>query len=194
MGNVASVANMLKRAGETDSILTGDPDLLRKADKVILPGVGAFDKGMRHLGADLREALDEVALSRRVPVLGICLGMHLMTRRSEEGQSPGLGWIAADTVRFRFPPDSQLKVPHVGWGYASSTRSNPLVTDVIPVRFYFVHGYFVKCDREEDVIAKAGYGGEFTCAFHHDNLFGVQFHPEKSHSFGMRLLKNFAAL
>lgn len=127
MGNVASVANMLKRIAAPAAVLTRDPDLLRKAEKINLPGVGAFDKGMRNLSEfGLREALEEAALARRVPVLGICLGLQPLTTSSEEGSERGLGWMEARTVRFRFPAESELKVPHIGWNYVDAARPNPL--------------------------------------------------------------------
>lgn len=195
MGNVSSVANMLKRVGAPEAVLTRDPDVLRHADKVILPGVGAFDKGMRNL-ADfgLLDVLNEAATERRVPILGICLGMHLLTKSSEEGQLKGLGWIDAQTVRFRFPEDSGLKIPHMGWNYVEASRDNPLFQTGSRNRFYFVHGYYVQCNSEEDTIGTARYGFEFACAVNHDNVFGVQFHPEKSHRFGMALLDGFVRL
>jgi glutamine amidotransferase len=195
MGNIASVANMLKRVGAEDVVITRSAAELENADKVILPGVGAFDKGMRNLKSlGLDDILSELAIERKVPVLGICLGMQLMTRTSEEGSSDGLGWIDAETVRFRFPEGSGLKVPHIGWEYVLAAHDNPLIPSSDPARFYFVHGYYVKCRHEDDVIATAHYGHEFVSAFRRDNLFGVQFHPEKSHSFGMHLIRNFAQL
>ena len=191
MGNVASVANMLKRLGAS-SVLTRDPQVLATAEKIILPGVGAFDKGMRNLTEfGVRRSLDEAALERRVPILGICLGMQLLTERSEEGNESGLGWIQAQTVRFRFPPSSQLKIPHMGWNYVKPVKPNPLISQAERSRFYFVHGYYVECAREADILATATYGQEFSCVIGRDNIFGVQFHPEKSHRFGMSLLEGF---
>jgi glutamine amidotransferase len=192
MGNVASVANMLKRIGADAPVLTRDPSTLAKAERIILPGVGAFDKGMRNLSDfGLREVLDDAALVRRVPILGICLGMQLLTESSEEGSEQGLGWIKGTTVRFRFPPESGLKVPHMGWNYVTTPRANPLIRSDQRSRFYFVHGYYVSCSYESDVIGTARYGDDFACAVNRENIYGVQFHPEKSHRFGMELLEAF---
>ena len=184
-----------KRVGAPEPVLTRDPEVLRRAEKVILPGVGAFDKGMRNLSDfGLLDALNEAALDRRVPILGICLGMQLLTTSSEEGERPGLGWIDARTVRFRFPTRSDLKVPHMGWNYVRAARDNPLIPVGDRSRFYFVHAYYVVCTHHQDAIGTTTYGIEFACAVNHANIFGVQFHPEKSHRFGTALLEAFVAL
>ncbi len=195
MGNVASVANMLKRVGVSDAILTREPEAIRRADKIILPGVGAFERGMRNLrDFGLIGVLNECALGRKVPVLGICLGMQLLASASDEGEGAGLGWIDAQAKRFEFASESPLKVPHMGWNYAIPTRANPLIPAAPRSRFYFVHAYHVACAHEEDVLATSEYGGAFACAVNRDNVYGVQFHPEKSHRFGRTLFEGFVSL
>lgn len=193
MGNLGSIQNMFRRAG-AKSVITGDPAAVADAQKILLPGVGAFDNAMQRIDeGGLRDILDRKALVEKVPVLGICLGMQLLTRSSEEGRLPGLGWIPASTRRF--PSIPGLKVPHMGWNLAIPTRNHPLL-EGLPAesRFYFVHSYFVTVDHPEDSLLKADYGVAFDAAVGRDNILGAQFHPEKSHRFGLRLLKNFAEL
>lgn len=193
LGNLGSILNMLRKLG-LKCHLTGDPAEVAVAEKLILPGVGAFDNGVENLQRlGLTGVLNTRVLRDRVPVLGICLGAQLMTRRSEEGRLPGLGWIAADTVRFH-PRETApaLKIPHMGWTDLTVPRESPLLTRTTEQRFYFVHSYHFVCDRPQDIMAMARYGYEFTAAFSCDNVLGVQFHPEKSHRFGMNLFKRFA--
>lgn len=192
MGNLGSIRNMLKKIG-VDSEVSADARTIGAARKLILPGVGAFDAGMDNLErSGLIPVLNERVLQARVPTLGICLGMQLMTRRSDEGQRKGLGWVDAESLRFR-PADAALKVPHMGWNRVMSVRASPL-TDGLPdePRFYFVHSFYVRCLNEADVLLTTPYGDAFHSAFQHANVAGVQFHPEKSHKFGMALLRNFA--
>ena len=193
MGNLGSIQNMFKRIGAAARV-TGDSAVLADARKILLPGVGAFDSAMQRIAdAGLREVLDRKALHERVPTLGICLGMQLLTRGSEEGQLPGLGWIAASTKRF--PAIAGLKVPHMGWNLVTPTQPSPL-TDGLPAesRFYFVHSYYVQVDDPADSLLRTHYGIDFDAAVAHGNIYGAQFHPEKSHKFGMKLLANFASL
>ena len=193
VGNLGSIQNMLKKVGHPSRI-SCDADEIASADKLILPGVGAYDAGMRQLNnSGLVPAILHAAQVRRVPLLGICLGMQLLARGSEEGQLPGLGLIDADVRRFRFAPESGLKVPHMGWNVVRKAKVSPLLDEnEEEVRFYFVHSYFVQCAHREDVLLTATYGHDFDAAFARDNILGVQFHPEKSHKFGMGLLRNFA--
>jgi imidazole glycerol-phosphate synthase subunit HisH len=193
MGNLGSIQNMFKRIGVAAEV-TGQASVLTRAQKILLPGVGAFDNAMQRINeSGLREVLDSKALHERVPTLGICLGMQLLTRSSEEGQLPGLGWIGATTRRF--PTISGLKVPHMGWNLVTPVQPSAL-TAGLPAepRFYFVHSFYVQLDDEQDSVLKAHYGVTFDAAVAHDNIYGAQFHPEKSHKFGMQLLANFARL
>lgn len=187
-GNLRAIANMIRKVGGQARISTGPADLA-SASKLILPGVGAFDTGMAQLRErGLLDVLHRKAREEKVPVLGICLGMQLLSRRSEEGALPGLGWIDGEARRFK---GDGLRVPHMGWNDVKVERANPLLDAAEPWRFYFVHSYHVVCDRPEDVMGTSPYAGRFTAAVHRDNVLGVQFHPEKSHAFGMKLLKRF---
>jgi glutamine amidotransferase len=194
IGNVKSVLRMLEYVDATAEIAS-EPADAAGCKRLILPGVGAFDAGMAALNGGWRDVLDQVALKRRAPVLGICLGMELLCRRSEEGQARGLGWIAADVKRLDTGGDPRLKLPHMGWADVHAVRSNPIIPpEEGEQRFYHDHAYCAVCDDSADVIATATYGTEFTTAFEHGNILGVQFHPEKSHRFGMALLRRFASL
>jgi glutamine amidotransferase len=195
MGNVGSIKNMLNRISVSSELIS-DPAQLDRYDRLILPGVGSFDAGMTRLEqSGLRGRLNELA-KQGMPILGICLGMQLLGRRSEEGKLPGLGWIQAEVVRFLVEAHStseRLKVPHMGWNIVSPTNDPPLFQCLAgEPRFYFVHSYHMVCDNPADVIATVNYGGPVTAAVQHGNILGVQFHPEKSHKFGMKLLENFA--
>lgn len=198
MGNLGSILNMLRRIGIAAGI-SSSPQDVKMASKLILPGVGAFDAGIANLNASgLREALDEAVIGRKVPVLGVCLGMQLMGRGSEEGELPGLGWIPAHATRFSSNGDTRLRIPHMGWNTVSvrsDAAKNSLFTSLeIPLRFYFVHSYHLVCDQPADVVATVHYGTDVTAALERNNLMGVQFHPEKSHRHGMSLYRAFAAI
>jgi imidazole glycerol-phosphate synthase subunit HisH len=195
MGNTGSIVNMLKKIG-INSQITSDPEEIAKAHKIILPGVGHFDRAMERIGqSGMREILDQKALKEKVPFLGICLGMQLLTKSSEEGQCVGLGWIPAKTVRFHFSEESTLKIPHMGWNRVQRSTLSLLTDDFESEhRFYFVHSYHIQVENEKYSILKTRHGYSFDSAIQNDNIFGVQFHPEKSHRFGMHLLKNFARL
>lgn len=196
MGNVASVLSMGRKAGG-EMKLSGDPAVVAAAHKLILPGVGAFEQGMEKLHErHLVEAMNEAVIERKVPILGVCLGVQLFTRRSEEGARAGLGWIAADTIRFQCVRDgSALRVPHMGWNNVELTKDDPLLR-ALPQnpRFYFVHSYYVACDDPADVLLWATYGVRFAAAVRRGNIWGTQFHPEKSHKFGLALMQSFISL
>lgn len=194
MGNLGSIVNMFKKIG-AEACLSADPAVIRAAERLILPGVGAFDSGMANLHErGLVALLTEKVVVEKTPILGLCLGMQLFSRGSEEGSRPGLGWIAADTVRFKFEhnPD-KLKIPQMGWNYIEQCQDSPLFANMPPLaRFYFVHSYHLQCDSYENVLATTDYGYDFPSMVVRDNIWGAQFHPEKSHKFGMLLLRNFA--
>ncbi len=193
MGNLGSIKNMMKKIG-VDSIITNRKDDIATADKLILPGVGAFDKAMVNLEKlGLITLLNKKVLEDKVPILGICLGMQLLAKTSEEGIKKGLGWIDGNVLKFNL--DKTLKVPHMGWNRVYPKKESVLFKNMYPEpRFYFVHTYYFKCNNKEDILATTVYGGEFVSAVNKENIFGVQFHPEKSHKFGMKLLENFAKL
>lgn len=196
LGNLGSIQNMLKKLG-VKSLIINSPEECVDAKKLILPGVGHFEEGMRFLNENgWISVLNQKVLEERIPVLGICLGMQLMTKNSEEGNCNGLGWIDAHVKRFQFD-DSRMKVPHMGWNEVVPKLSSPLLNDfdsLEDVRFYHVHSYYVELENPDLEIIRTTYGISFTSGFQKDNIYGVQFHPEKSHKFGMKMLSNFAAI
>ncbi len=196
VGNVGSIVNM-GRAASHEIVTSDDASQIANASKLILPGVGSFDTAMTLLhNQGIVEGLNHAVLERKIPILGVCLGMQLFARRSEEGELPGLGWIAADTVRFRLETSHpNLKVPHMGWNQIQQTRPDPVLQDLpVDPRFYFVHSYHVACDDTDDVLAQTTHGLSFCSMVRHGNIWGAQFHPEKSHRFGLKLLSNFLSL
>ena len=193
MGNLGSVQNMLKRIG-VKSIITSDINEIEKAEKILLPGVGAFDAAISKIDElNLRPILTYMAKEKKVPFLGICLGMQLLTESSEEGVLKGLNFVPAKTIKFKCPENSDLKIPHMGWNLVTKKTESVLTKNFTnEFRFYFVHSYHVKCDNPINSILTTNYGYEFDSAIQNENVFGAQFHPEKSHKYGMQLLSNFA--
>ncbi len=193
MCNLGSIVNMLRKVG-AQPVVSADPAVVEQAAKLVLPGVGAFDNGMKRLReSGLVGVLTRKVVDQRTPILGLCLGMQLFSRGSDEGVTPGLGWLDAETQRFKFPAGSDsLKIPHMGWNAVHIERPNPLWTDMYEdPMFYFVHSYHVVCRDAADVSASTEYGVTFTSSVARGNILGTQFHPEKSHKFGMRLFANF---
>jgi glutamine amidotransferase len=196
LGNVRAFANIYKRLHIPAEIASA-ANQLRAADRLILPGVGAFDWAMKRLDASgLRGALDEIAAAKRTLVLGICVGMQMMAARSDEGQLAGLGWIDAEVKRFDLSSSTQrTRLPHMGWNdVAPSTEGGLFRGLVAGARFYFLHSYYFVPHRPEEVLAVTDYSGPYASAVRSGNLYGVQFHPEKSHQWGIQLLRNFAEL
>ncbi len=194
MGNIGAVLNILNHLG-IEAVVSSSHSEIETADKLILPGVGSFDHGIESLRSlGLTDTLTRKVLIGRTPILGICLGMQLMTERSEEGGLPGLGWVPGETVRIRFADGQQrLNVPHMGWNSIERCRPGLLLGEhEEDERFYFVHSYHVKCAHEADLLAVTHFGIGLTAAIANDNIFATQFHPEKSHRFGMKVLRNFA--
>ncbi|MFD1766086.1 imidazole glycerol phosphate synthase subunit HisH [Sphingorhabdus buctiana] len=192
VGNLGSIKNMFKKLGASSRIVSNAEEI-SESKKLILPGVGAFDAGMRKLEqSGLRQALDQAVLERAIPVMGICLGMQLMTDGSEEGQIPGLGWIKGKATKF-VSGDEKLKVPHMGWNRVDIVKNHPALRNLGPdSRFYFVHSFHIQCQNRDNVLMRTRYGSTlFDSGFAAGNIIGFQFHPEKSHRFGLALLKGF---
>jgi glutamine amidotransferase len=194
LGNVQAFVNMYKRLGFDVRRATNAAEL-EGATKLILPGVGAFDYAMELLAASgMRPVLDDLVLKHHVPVLGICVGMQILADGSDEGSLPGLGWIPGRVRAFKTDPRSaNLPLPHMGWNDVRPSAGSPLFKGLEDAaRFYFLHSYYFECSDPAHTAARADYGFQFDCAVQHGNVFGVQFHPEKSHHWGAGLLKNFA--
>lgn len=195
-GNVSAIANIYKQL-KIPHAITADRKEIEAAERYILPGVGAFDKVITELdGLGLRQLLDEQILHRKKKVMGICIGMQILAESSEEGRLPGLGWIPGRIRRIdETPIHSKPKLPHMGWNSISPQNLTPMFRDIDTDRgFYFLHSYFFDAASPDDVLATVTYGRELPCAVMHDNVFGMQFHPEKSHLNGMNIFRNFAEI
>ena len=194
MGNLGSLVNMFKRIG-VKAVIQSEPKLIGEATKLVLPGVGAFDAAMDSINdiVGLREVLGQKVIHEKTPVLGVCLGMQLLTNGSEEGKQSGFGWIPGNVKRF--PKLDKLKVPHMGWNIAKINNKSKLTNGIgEDPRYYFVHSYCVQVSNPEHSIMRSFHGIDFDSAISLGNIYGVQFHPEKSHRFGMKILKNFVEL
>jgi glutamine amidotransferase len=194
MGNIGSLENMVEKVGGRARLAKTAAELA-SAEKIILPGVGSFDNGMKRLNdLGFSEALRQKVLVEKRPLLAICLGMQLLTSRSEEGTMPGLGFIDATTLKFKLS-DASLRIQHMGWNEVTIRKESPLFVgmDAEP-SFYFVHSYYVECNDASDVLTTTSYGVDFTSSLQRGNIYATQFHPEKSHKYGKRLMKNFVEL
>lgn len=189
LGNIGSLVNMFKKIGAEVQVAS-DISKIKDAKKLVLPGVGAFDNGMNSL-LPFIPVLEEKVLKEKTPILGICLGMQLFSKKSQEGKLKGLGWLEAETVRFKV---GDLKIPHMGWNVVVPQKKDTIFKNMDgEIRFYFVHSYHLVCPQE-NILGKTNYGYDFVSAVEKENIFGVQFHPEKSHKFGIKLLENFINL
>jgi glutamine amidotransferase len=195
MGNIGSLQNMVGRAGG-EPVVVNTAEQVRAAGKLILPGVGAFDNAMEKLTRlGLADALTASVLGARVPVLCICLGAQLVMEQSEEGRLRGLGWILGGVKRFSFPPETRLRVPHMGWNEVSIVKASRLFEGMQSEPcFYFVHSYYLEPAELGDVLTTSVYGITFASALERGNIFATQFHPEKSHTYGLRLVQNFVGI
>jgi glutamine amidotransferase len=195
VGNIGSIANMLKKVNE-QSVITSDPDVIARAEKLVLCGIGAFDDGMSRLEKmGIVALLRKKALEDKTPILGICLGMQLFTRGSEEGSKEGLGLVDAFTKKFDFRhivTERPLRIPHMGWNKVTLSKPSRLFENMYEdPRYYFVHSYHVSLNDPANELLRTTYGIPFTAAFEKGNIIGCQFHPEKSHKFGIKLYENF---
>jgi glutamine amidotransferase len=195
-GNIQAIANIYSRLNIPTKIIT-EPSELHEADKLILPGVGAFDETMKQLiGSGLKEELDKLVLHEKKPILGICVGMQIMAESSEEGTLDGLGWIKGRVKKFDISWFKQKPyLPHMGWNTIIPKTGHPIFSNLDAEQgFYFVHSYYFECADDSNILATSDYGIEFSSAVYNNNIYGMQFHPEKSHTNGIQLLENFAKL
>ena len=195
MGNIQSIIRHLDHAG-VHSIVSSNPNIIIAAEKLILPGVGHFGQAMKNIRTlGILDSLNEAVINKKTPIMGICLGMQLMAKYSEEGDQAGLGWFDGNVVRFKIQDKLRFKVPHMGWNYAHSAKTHNILQNIpSEAEFYFVHSFHFSTDVSEDVLMNTHYAYQFPSAIQKENIFGFQFHPEKSHDVGKKLLRNFIGL
>lgn len=195
VGNLASIFNMLKKIGVA-AVVADKPGEIEKADKIILPGIGAFDHCMQQFNqSGFRPLVEDMVFNKKTPVLGVCVGSQMLMESSEEGSEPGLGWLKGKVVRFKKEQLPQAyKIPNMSWTDVKPANNARIYQDIAEPRFYFVHSYHIMPDHRSDITGIAEYGHEFTASVGKDHIQGVQFHPEKSHKFGMQLYSNFSKL
>jgi imidazole glycerol-phosphate synthase subunit HisH len=194
VGNIKAFENIYKRLSMEVSIAR-NPDDIRAAERLVLPGVGAFDWAMTRLNeSGMRDALDEKVQIEKTPVIGVCVGMQMMAKSSDEGKMKGLGWIDAHVAKFNPLSNQQAPLPHMGWNDIVQNEKSLLFSEIVNPRYYFLHSYIVVPRSLGDTLATATYGSTFSAAIHNKNVYGTQFHPEKSHHWGIKLLQNFAEI
>lgn len=194
LGNLSAFTNAFKSLNKKVDYIKNESDF-KNASHIILPGVGSFDFAMELLSrSNLIPSLNDAVLSKKIPILGICVGMQIMAKKSEEGKLDGLSWIDAEVKNMNHLND-KIYLPHMGWNNIEFSKDNPLIKNLNSnPNFYFLHSYYVNCVDHEDILATSYYCKDFACSVNNENIFGVQFHPEKSHSSGLQLLKNFSEL
>ncbi|MCL6260017.1 imidazole glycerol phosphate synthase subunit HisH [Aquiflexum sp. TKW24L] len=196
VGNVKAFLNIYNKLGHKAHLAKTEEDLIGST-KVILPGVGHFDYAMtKFLESGLSESVNDLVLNKKIPALGICVGMQMLARKSEEGSMLGLGWMKSDVIRFDIEKiDFRPHLPHMGWNDVDIVKNDKILTGFPnQSKFYFLHSYYMACDNVSDIIATSEYGSTFSCIVNHENIYGIQCHPEKSHGFGIKFLDNFAKL
>jgi len=195
LGNILAFSNIYSRLNIPITVARSNSDL-KEATKLILPGVGSFDHAIQLLEkSGMKNTINEMVIDKEIPILGICVGMQILAQSSEEGNLPGLGWIEGSVKKFQFNNTLGAYLPHMGWNDVKSRETGSLFKNLeAESRFYFLHSFYFECADSENILATTEYFGEFTCAVRKNNIFGVQFHPEKSHHFGSQLLKNFAEI
>tara|TARA_Y100000591_G_C21847210_1_gene709416 strand:- start:3304 stop:3921 length:618 start_codon:yes stop_codon:yes gene_type:complete len=197
MGNLGSVKNMLAHISSKKVLISSDIKDIGNASKIILPGVGSFKKAMLNLKKrDFIPILEQKILNEKIPLMGICLGMQLLFESSEEGNFNGLGWVKGKVTKFNFEnQNNNLKIPHMGWNFVKLIKESNYTKNVFDKnKYYFVHTYHVNCKDNSDILMTSNYGIEFVSAIEKGNISGFQFHPEKSHKYGMKIFKNFVDL